>query len=323
MMPDKEFNALVDLAMQTPGLSAMRPVVEKEILHYDIFHALDRAGMLKHLVFQGGTALRLCRGSNRFSEDLDFAGGKDFDAEAMRALKDCVETHIGKRYGLNVTVKEPKPGEPAGVDNITVDRWLVTVETTPENRAMPRQKIKLEVANIPAYTSELVPLQVNYDFLAGMSDVLVYTESMSEIVADKVLAFPTSVTSPAGEPNPLSSKRLRHRDIWDLAWLSKRRAALDPAMVLKKAGDYGVANYHELLDNAILALPMIVHSKEFSDQMRRFIDADTVTRTLDVPAYLDYLAADVGGTLADMQRFMVAPAPSSSIPSTPTRARPR
>jgi hypothetical protein len=35
-MPE-DFNELVDAAMQQPGRAAMRPVVEKEILHYDIF----------------------------------------------------------------------------------------------------------------------------------------------------------------------------------------------------------------------------------------------------------------------------------------------
>lgn len=29
----QDFNALVDMAMANPGLSAMRPVVEKELLH--------------------------------------------------------------------------------------------------------------------------------------------------------------------------------------------------------------------------------------------------------------------------------------------------
>lgn len=72
----KDFSALVDLAMAHPGLSATRPVVEKELLHYEIFQALDAEGLLKDLVFQGGTSLRLCRGSDRFSEDLDFAGGR-------------------------------------------------------------------------------------------------------------------------------------------------------------------------------------------------------------------------------------------------------
>ena len=48
-MSDKreDFNALVDMAMANPGLSAMRPVVEKELLHYEIFQALDAEGLLK------------------------------------------------------------------------------------------------------------------------------------------------------------------------------------------------------------------------------------------------------------------------------------
>jgi predicted nucleotidyltransferase component of viral defense system len=85
-MPE-DFKELVDVAMLPPGRTAMRPVVEKEILHYDIFYALDSAGLLKDLVLQGGTSLRLCRGSNRFSEDLDFAGGRDFSSQKMDAIK--------------------------------------------------------------------------------------------------------------------------------------------------------------------------------------------------------------------------------------------
>ncbi len=53
----KDFNELVDLAMTDPALSAMRPVVEKELLHYEIFQALDAEGLLKDLVFQGVGAL--------------------------------------------------------------------------------------------------------------------------------------------------------------------------------------------------------------------------------------------------------------------------
>ena len=89
------FNDLADLVMADPSLSAMRPVVEKELLLYEIFHALDADGLLKDIVFQGGTSLRLCRGSDRFSEDLDFAGGTDFSAEGMGRIKACVERRVG------------------------------------------------------------------------------------------------------------------------------------------------------------------------------------------------------------------------------------
>jgi len=73
-----DFANLAERAMVQAGRSHMRPVIEKELLHCDILFGLDRAGLLDELTFQGGTALRLCYGSPRFSEDLDFAGGRDF-----------------------------------------------------------------------------------------------------------------------------------------------------------------------------------------------------------------------------------------------------
>lgn len=80
----------------------MRPVIEKELLHYDILYALDEARVLDNLVFQGGTSLRLCRESNRYSEYLDFAGGRDFNSKMLIAMKQVVEKYIGNRYGLEV-----------------------------------------------------------------------------------------------------------------------------------------------------------------------------------------------------------------------------
>lgn len=192
----KDFNQLVDLAMADPALSAMRPVVEKELLHYEIFQALDAQGLLKDLVFQGGTSLRLCRGSDRFSEDLDFAGGRDFSVDGMQRIKACLQKHIGERFGLKVEVSNQpaKVGE-GGIPHIRVDKWWISIETVPENRSMPRQRIKLEIANIPAHTRELVPLRTNYAVLAGMPTVLVNAESLDEIMADKLLAFPTPAKS--------------------------------------------------------------------------------------------------------------------------------
>ena len=152
----ENFSALVEIAMLQPGRKLMRPVVEKEILHYDIFYALDAAGLLKDLVFQGGTSLRLCRGSNRFSEDLDFAGGHDFTSQKMATMKACIEQHLGARYGLVVEVKEPK--EMASLpdyENVRVDKWQISIETAVKKRDTLRQRIKLEIANVPAYTMNL------------------------------------------------------------------------------------------------------------------------------------------------------------------------
>ncbi len=62
-----------------PTLAALKPVIEKELIHYDIFFLLQQKELiLTNMAFIGGTCLRLCYGSNRYSEDLDFHAGRDF-----------------------------------------------------------------------------------------------------------------------------------------------------------------------------------------------------------------------------------------------------
>ena len=123
MIEPANFAALVDKAMSLSGRGHMRPVIEKELLHYDILFSLDKEGLLDILTFQGGTSLRLCYGSPRFSEDLDFAGGRDFAGRQMAKMKESLEHYIGARYQLDVWVKEP--GElraDPDHDGVTVDK---------------------------------------------------------------------------------------------------------------------------------------------------------------------------------------------------------
>ena len=82
-----DFEQLVLRAMQSREVAGMRPVIEKELLHYDLLFCLAQAGLLNDIVFQGGTSLRLCHGANRFSEDLDFAGGVDFTSDKLSTMK--------------------------------------------------------------------------------------------------------------------------------------------------------------------------------------------------------------------------------------------
>lgn len=295
----EDFEKLVDMAMDNLALTAMRPVVEKELLHYEIFQALDGEGLLKDLVFQGGTALRLCRGSDRFSEDLDFAGGVDFSAEKMERIKGCVEKRIGDRFGLKVEAR-PKPAK-ADTGHVKVDKWWISIETAPEHSDMPRQKIKLEIANIPARTRELLPLLANYDSARAMPTVMVNTESLDEIMADKILAFPTSLRDNEGRPVGVEDAKIRHRDIWDLAWLSRRGAKLDPKLVAAKIGDYGVDGYGAMLDQAIELIPAIVKSRQFKAQMSRFIDSSTVGKMLSTDAHLDYFSNTTSAMFSTMR----------------------
>lgn len=273
------FALLVNKAMQVANISHMRSVIEKELLHYDILFALEKGGFLDKLTFQGGTSLRLCYGGNRLSEDLDFAGGKDFSSAMLADMAFCIEKYIGQRYGLEVTVKEPKTLKlDHKYSELSIDKWQIAVVTSPERKDLPKQKIKIEVANIPAYTREPQPLRINYDFLPdGYSDMLILTESLDEVMADKIISLPAT------------TKYIRHRDIWDLAWLQQQGATLKMELVKSKISDYKIEHFDRMLEDFLGRLPDIVSSKNFIAEMKRFLPTDVFDRTLAQDKFQFYL----------------------------------
>jgi len=287
----ESFQRLVSLAMQDPDLANMRPVIEKEIIHFDLFFALDQEGLLNDLVFQGDTAVRLCYGGKRFSEDLDFAGGVDFSSRKLAQMKECILDYLGNRYGLEVSVKEPKSlRKESEYAERNVDMWQIAIATSPERPDLPKQRVKLEVANIPAYTAILQPLIRTYDFLPdGYEDLLIMTEDKSEIMADKLVSLPAT------------QKYVRHRDIWDLMYLSQEKAVVRPDLVANKIRDYQIEGYEAKLDVMIGRLPDIIKGKPFQDEMNRFLPADVIERTLAKEKFFDFLQSRVTGLLTDVR----------------------
>lgn len=275
----ENFGKLVDLALQNAALVTMRPVVEKELLHYDILFCLDKEGLLNELTFQGGTSLRLCYGGTRYSEDLVFAGGVGFTSSKLAAMKSCIETYIGGRYGLSVVVKEPDElkKDPLYAE-VLVNKWQISVITAPKQKDMPHQKIKLEVADIPAYTSEPRALTLNYSVLpTSYADVLVNTETLNEILADKMVSLSAT------------QRYIRNRDLWDIPWLIQQGATLDAELVTKKIGDYRLTDFKERLATRIQTLPEIINGEQLANEMRRFIPADAFERTLAQDKFKKYL----------------------------------
>lgn len=287
----ESFQRLVSLAMQDPDLANMRPVIEKEIIHFDLFFALDQEGLLNDLVFQGDTAVRLCYGGKRFSEDLDFAGGVDFSSRKLAQMKECILDYLGNRYGLEVSVKEPKSlRKESEYAERNVDMWQIAIATSPERPDLPKQRVKLEVANIPAYTAIPQPLIRTYDFLPdGYEDLLIMTEDKSEIMADKLVSLPAT------------QKYVRHRDIWDLMYLSQEKAVVRPDLVANKIRDYQIEGYEAKLDVMIGRLPDIIKGKPFQDEMNRFLPADVIERTLAKEKFFDFLQSRVTGLLTDVR----------------------
>lgn len=287
MIEPEDFENLVAKAMAEPGRRAMRPVIEKELLHLDILYALDEAGLLDDLTFQGGTSLRLCRGAPRFSENLDFAGGRDFKSQHAVSIKECIEEYVSRRYRLEVSVKPPRElHDDSAYAGIRVDKWQIFIVTSPARPDIPKQRIKIEIANIPAHTREPCSIQIHYPFLPdGYDDLLVIAESVDEILADKLVSLVNT------------RSHVRHRDIWDLQWLKQQGARPDVELVRKKLQDYRVEDYSAKARDLIPRLPGIISGDAFRGEMMRFLPESTLDRTLHNPKFSDFLARELMATL--------------------------
>jgi predicted nucleotidyltransferase component of viral defense system len=251
------FDLLVDSALQgQPGLAPLRPVVEKELLHQDILRELSEAGLLQRLTFIGGTCLRLCYGSQRLSEDLDFTGGSDFDRETLGELSAVLVTRLQQKYGLQVSVDQPVR------ESGNVDTWRVKLQTRPDRRDLPAQRINIDICAVPSYQVQPMMLRNHYGVDMGASGLIISAQSRAEILADKLVAL-------ALRPN-----RIKNRDLWDIVWLHQQGTELPLALIPLKLRDHhcALADYSALLQErqASLAADPAIHAA-FKQEMRRFV----------------------------------------------------
>lgn len=271
-------------------LEAMLPVVEKELLHYDILAALDTSGWLDRLVFQGGTCLRLCYGGVRYSEDLDFTTPEKLSEVDLAGFADALSRALDAQYHLGVRVKEPTSIKAFDGDGM-LKRWQIIVNTAPERPDLPSQRIKIEIAHIPSY--DVVPrlLSINYPELPkSFANMLIRCESTDEILADKLISFANATHTP------------RYRDLWDIPWIIGAcgwRAIEVASMVRRKHGDYGcVPQLLELLESGRARSIELAASEEFVRQMQRFVPHNSFETTLGRKGYAEALAARIEETYA-------------------------
>lgn len=280
MIKESSFRNLVEIALEhNPKLAGMEVIVEKELLHYELLYVLNRGGWLDGLTFQGGTALRLCHGASRLSEDLDFSGGPDFSTESMEGLAEYLKNKFLSQ-GLGVDVKSPKTIPSHFTSGIGVNTWRIAFEFLPFRSDVPKQIIKLDIDNSPTYTKEPGAIAQNYGVVRE-SQMLVHIQSREEILAGKLVAFAASVAT---------RNRPRFRDIWDMNWLTGNGTVIRNDLVLAKMGDHHIEP--AWMETAANRTGGIVGSAEFAAEMRRFLLPHEVAQTLDNPLYMEYLASE-------------------------------
>lgn len=265
------FDRLVEQAMQAkPELHAVRPVVEKELLHHDILREMSAAGLLAGLTFMGGTCLRACYGSDRLSEDLDFAGGTGFSRDSLARLAGILEAKLKEKYGLAVTCTAPVK------DILNVDTWKITLITRPERKSFPAQRIHVDICSIPSHDPRPMLLRNIYGIDLGTAGLILQAESREEIFADKMVAL-------AFRPN-----RIKNRDLWDLAWLRQQGIQLPAGLIPPKIADHGrtVEGFFDALKTRLAGLtedPAM--RRDFIKELQRFLPARVVSETVEKEAF--------------------------------------
>lgn len=283
-------NLIFSLQESDPSLVGLGVILEKEILHYDILYALQQGKFLEELTFCGGTALRLCYGSPRFSEDLDFEGGPSFTADKMNGIETCLNDYLANRYGLQTKVRPPKNRSSAF--DIPVNTWRIMIETRPSKKDIPHQRIKLDIATLLPSPTEKLPLKLNYENLPSVYGKMgIHVKTKAAILADKVVAF----------PNALDRGYPRWRDLWDLWWLTKNGVNSEIELVKKSSRDFNQENLNERIDVAIKQIPSLVEDSEFVNQMLRFLKKETVKTTILEVTWRKNLTEFLCGFFSDIQ----------------------
>lgn len=269
----------------------------KEAIHLHLLSALSDAGILRHVVFQGGTALRLCYGGERYSEDLDFVCGTsgsyldkiEFEKLIHGALE-AAKRSLQRDFDIaseRIVSKQPHPMAIKG-KSLTVAAWqiVVPIESTPRS---PKSRIKVEFANVPSYDNSPRLARVTPG-LVQIQDVILAVESPNEILADKAVAL-------------TAREVLKYRDIWDVWFLANKLAAKsDRDIVRKKFIDYGTVDVNAKARRRLEELAKPSTAKSFLEEMKRFLPAKRVAEMTDAGLHHAILAES-----ADLLRRTVLP----------------
>jgi predicted nucleotidyltransferase component of viral defense system len=286
-MPMNLFDKLVDEALNhQPSLSSLRMVVEKELLHHDILRIMSQNNLLLPLTFIGGTCLRACYNGVRLSEDLDFTGGHQFSRDSLSSMGQSIRESLEEKYGLTVKVSDP-------VKEIkNVDTWKIKIETHPEQKHLPAQRINIDICAVPSYEKQPMMLLNRYGIDLGTNGLVLQAQSREEIYADKLLAF-------ALRPN-----RIKYRDLWDIIWLYQQGYKPNLELIPNKLRDRQINSdyFLNLFTERCTLLSTDPHLRqEFKHEMQRFLPLKQIQTTLEqnqLWTFITYLMNDFISTLA-------------------------
>ena len=189
---------LKEAARRGLPLTKKRAVL-REFLQVKFLTTLYRLPHCQNLSFIGGTSLRLLRGLDRFSEDLDF----DNFGLSLKEIKNLFEKAVNEfrreKFDFEFDFKGTKKG---GRGRLNFPNLLFQLEMS----SNPREKlmIKLDFTHQPRIETEALLLA---EF--GLNERIV-TNTLPVLLSQKTKAL-------------LLRKQTRGRDFYDLYWLLSRK----------------------------------------------------------------------------------------------------
>lgn len=245
-------------------------LVLAEILQIVFLDAFYQDKLANEIHFQGGTSIRLLHNGWRYSEDLDFVTthvdaaviDKLVHASFTRVQNTLTQLFGGDNFNLELKTKPDR--------SYLKTFWLLLTRVGQFQIC----RLKLEFAKFPVY--QVQNFAVTRPDLAFPITPLVVSESLTEILADKVTAF-------AGR------KYIKGRDIFDLWYLTDVLGVkTNDTLLPKKFADYHIQNPYSEIKRKLTLLT----AKSVAAEMQRFLPEPYRTR----------LAADHYNSVVDTAR---------------------
>jgi predicted nucleotidyltransferase component of viral defense system len=209
------FDQIIEMAQKAQAPIDKKRGIIREFLQVRVIEILYGLSSSKHLSFVGGTSLRLLRGIDRFSEDLDF-DNLGLTSEQIKELFDLVVDRL-LRENIKVELKFKQKGKRVFADLKFPE---VLYETKISSNLKEKLMVKLDSAEVwRGQKPEVVRLN-QYGYMAK-----VLTNPIDQLLVQKLSAY-------------LNRAQVQPRDMYDVVWLYAQGARVDQEFLAEnKLGD--------------------------------------------------------------------------------------